>query len=119
MAYSGPAISVHVTISVDPSNRDAFLSALKPTFDKVITEPLNIFFEIYEDAKTPGVFKLVENWNMTLDHMMTVQRQKDYYKSYHKIVDPMFTQPLVVEIYNRMPGNEWASVKKDSYLGKS
>lgn len=74
MAYHGPALSVHVKITVDPSNTEAFLKALKPTFESVIAEPLNTFFEVYQDEKTPGVFKLMENWNATLDYMMNVSK---------------------------------------------
>lgn len=66
------SISVHVKITVDPSQIDAFLTALKPTFEAVIAEPLNTFFEVYRDDKNPGVFRLVENWDATVEYMMNV-----------------------------------------------
>ena len=72
MADTDPGLSVHVKVTVDLSNTDAFLTALKPTFNNVKAEPLNIFCEVYKDKNTPGVFKLVENWNATLEHMMNV-----------------------------------------------
>ena len=72
MTHTGPYLSVHVKVTVDPSNAEAFLKALEPTFKNVLAEPLNIFCEVYQDEKKPGVFKFVENWNATLDHMMNV-----------------------------------------------
>lgn len=72
MAGNGPSISVHVKIVVDPSKADEFLQALRPTFEKVIAEPLNTFFELYRDGQHPGVFKLVENWNATPEYMINV-----------------------------------------------
>lgn len=65
-------ISVHVTITIDPKDKDAFLTALKPTFDAVKAEPLNLFFEISYDEKNPGVFKLIESWNCTSEYIMSV-----------------------------------------------
>jgi quinol monooxygenase YgiN len=72
MAYTGASLSVHVKVTVDPSNIEAFLEALKPTFEKVKAEPLNIFLELYKDDRNPGVFKFIECWNASLDHMMNV-----------------------------------------------
>lgn len=72
MVNSGPSLSVHVKITIDPSDAEAFLKALQPTYEAVTAEPLNTFFEVYQDARTPGVFKLVENWNASVEYMRTV-----------------------------------------------
>ena len=77
MADTDPGLSVHVKVTVDPSNTEAFLKALEPTFINVKAESLNIFCEVYKDRNNPGVFKLVENWNATLDHMMNVSNVVD------------------------------------------
>lgn len=77
MVDTDPGLSVHVKVTVDPSNTEAFLKALEPTFSNVKAEPLNIFCEIYKDGNNPGVFKFVENWNATLDHMMNVSNVVD------------------------------------------
>ncbi|RYP37145.1 hypothetical protein DL768_010898 [Monosporascus sp. mg162] len=119
MAETSPSLSVHVKVTVDPSNSEAFLKALEPTYKNVIAEPLNIFAEVYKDENNPGVFKFVENWNATLDHMMNVQQHKPYYKHYHEVVEPMFIKPQEVEIFSRIPGNEWASVRKEFYPGRT
>lgn len=74
MPETNPGLSVHVKVTVDPSNTEAFLEALEPTFSNVKAEPLNIFCEIYKDGNDPGVFKFVENWNATMDHMMNVSK---------------------------------------------
>ena len=70
---NSPAISVHITITIDPSNNAAFLEALRPTFEAATQEPLNTSMEVFQDANTPGVFRIVENWNASIDYMMSVR----------------------------------------------
>ncbi|KAF3020294.1 hypothetical protein E8E14_013400 [Neopestalotiopsis sp. 37M] len=94
---------------------DEFLTHLKPTFDAVAADPLNTFFEVYQDPRTPGVFKLVENWNASVEYMMTVQTKKEFYKTYNEAIEPMVLKPHAVEVYSRMPNNQWVSVNKDAY----
>jgi hypothetical protein len=72
MSYTGPSVSLHVKYTVDPSNVDAFLEALKPAYDAVTAEPENIFFEVYTSASEPGVIKFVENWNASVEWLMSV-----------------------------------------------
>lgn len=73
MAAEAPSrISVHITITIDPVHTEAFLTALKPSFEHVTAEPLNTFFEVYKDEKQPGVFKIVENWDASVEYMMGV-----------------------------------------------
>lgn len=67
-----PQTSVHLKISVLPTHADTFLNALKPVFDAVVADPKNTFFEVYKDDENPGVFKLVENWNATVEYMKEV-----------------------------------------------
>ncbi|POS73082.1 hypothetical protein DHEL01_v208525 [Diaporthe helianthi] len=113
MASETPALSVHVKITVDPTKTDDFLKALRPTYEHVIAEPKNTFFELYRGT-TPGVFVIVENWNADSDYMFNVQIKKDYYRPYHAALKDMLLKPVEHEIYSRMPGNEWTSVKQDS-----
>jgi hypothetical protein len=42
-----------------------------------------------------------------------VQIQKEYYKPYFAITEPMFIKPREVELWERFPGNEWVVVKKE------
>lgn len=137
-------ISVHVTITIDPKDKDTFLAALKPTFDAIKAEPLNLFFEISYDEKNPGVFKLIESWNCTSEYIMSVsnsivtapfchdihvltndvcfkiqtQLQKDYYRPYRATVEPLLLKPFEVQIFNRL-GSEWASVNASAYPARS
>lgn len=133
--HSSPSISVHITITIDPSNNEAFLEALKPTFEAATKEPLNTSMEVFQDAKTPGVFRIVENWNASIDHMMNVrslpstlqshekpklihadeqvQRNKDYYKPYFAVTEPMYLKPLEATVYKRFPGKQWKCIKEN------
>ena len=81
---AAPFLSIHVKITVDPASEDAFLEALAPTFKNITAEPLNVFCEVFKDHQHPGVFKIVENWNATLDHMKNV-RFRPYVE--HVVVD--------------------------------
>ncbi|KAI0155726.1 hypothetical protein BJ166DRAFT_580519 [Pestalotiopsis sp. NC0098] len=106
-----PSISVHITLTIDPARVNDFLVALKPTFDAVKSDPLNTYFEVFQDPRTPGVFKLVENWNASPEYMMKVQTQKEVMKTYNRTIEPMVLKPHAVEVYSRMPNNQWVSVK--------
>lgn len=81
MVDTNSGLSVHVKVTVDPSNTEAFLEALEPTFSNVKAEPLNVFCEVYKDGNNPGVFKFVENWNATMDHMMNVSKAVGFIQS--------------------------------------
>ncbi|KAK8022728.1 hypothetical protein PG993_013495 [Apiospora rasikravindrae] len=115
MGNDESSVSVHVKITVDPSKTKDFLSALEVIFEKTKLEPLNTFLEVYRDDKTPGVFKLAENWNTTADYMLNVQIKKDYYQAYYAALQPILLKAPEVEMFSRMPDNEWASVRKECY----
>ncbi|KAF2189254.1 hypothetical protein K469DRAFT_683683 [Zopfia rhizophila CBS 207.26] len=115
MTYTGPSLSLHVKITMAPENAKAFLEALNPVYDAVVAEPENTFFEVYQSAEEPGVFKFVENWNATREWMVNVQLKKDYYKPYLEATKPMFIKPREIEMWDRMDGNEWVAITKDFY----
>jgi quinol monooxygenase YgiN len=48
------------------------LAALKPAYDAVIAEPENVFFEVYQNPQKKGEFKFIENWNASVERLMTV-----------------------------------------------
>ncbi|KAI1346395.1 hypothetical protein F5Y01DRAFT_319834 [Xylaria sp. FL0043] len=95
MAAKAP-ISVHVKLTIDPSKTEEFLRALRPIFAEISADALNTVIEIHGDGKNTGVFKLVENWDVTPEYMLNVQTKKDFHET-------------------RMPDNAWVSVAKDSY----
>ncbi|KAJ8120864.1 hypothetical protein O1611_g10254 [Lasiodiplodia mahajangana] len=115
MAAKKPSISVHVKLAIDPSKTEEFLRALRPTFEEISADPLNTFIEIYRDDKNPGIFKLVENWDVTPEYMLNVQTKKDFYKTYYAAIKSILLGPPEPEIFSRMPDNLWVSVAKDSY----
>ncbi|KAF2470908.1 uncharacterized protein BDR25DRAFT_303506 [Lindgomyces ingoldianus] len=108
-----PTLSLHVTITIAPENVTKFLEALKPAYDAVIAEPECTFFEVYQSAEEPGVFKFVENWKATREWMINVQFKKDYYKPYLTITEPIYIKPREHEIYDCMPGKDWVYVSKE------
>lgn len=47
------------------------------------------------------------------------QLKKDYYKSYYAAIESMLVKAPEAEILERMPGNEWVSIRKDAYPDRS
>ncbi|KAF1851579.1 uncharacterized protein K460DRAFT_37521 [Cucurbitaria berberidis CBS 394.84] len=111
--YTGPTVSLHVTITVAPENASKFLELLKPCYDAVTAEPECVFFEVYQNPEVPGEFKFVENWHASKEWIKTVQLSRDYYKPYVASTEPLWIKPRGLEILERMPGNTWLSIKKE------
>ncbi|KAI0205566.1 hypothetical protein F4808DRAFT_455792 [Astrocystis sublimbata] len=99
-------LSLHVTVNVAPKNITPFFEAFKPVYEKVIAEPKNLFFEVYQSVDFPGKITWVENWNGNPDWFMQDQITKDYYKDYLAITEPMFTKPREGEFFERT-GSEY------------
>jgi hypothetical protein len=66
------SLSLHVKYYIDPQKVPDFLAALRPAYEGVISEPENIFFEVYTSESEPGLIKFVENWNATPEWFMNV-----------------------------------------------
>lgn len=64
--------SLHVNITIDPSNVDAFLAAFRPVYEAVVAEPDCSFFEVFYSLDEPGVFRFVENWNKSREWFLEV-----------------------------------------------
>ncbi|KAF2868754.1 Afadin and alpha-actinin-binding-domain-containing protein [Massariosphaeria phaeospora] len=112
MAYTGPSFSLHVKITIAPENVQKFLDAAEVAFGLLADEPELTFFQMYQSADEPGVFKWVENWNATREWFLTVQIQKEYYKPYMAATEPLFIKPREVEFYERMQGKTWNVYKE-------
>jgi len=73
-ATATPQLSLHVTIQVAPENAEAFLAALRPTWAGCSSEPECLFFDVFQDPKTPGLFRFVELWSKDREWFETVYR---------------------------------------------
>lgn len=71
--YTGPSVSLHVSITVAPENTAKFLDLLKPVYDLVSAEPECVFFEVFQNPAVPGEFKFVENWHATVEWVRDVR----------------------------------------------
>lgn len=65
-------ISMHVQVTIAPSNVPRYHELMRPVFDAVVAEPECTFFEIYHDPANPGVLKWVENWTKDVKWLMEV-----------------------------------------------
>ncbi|KAH6673858.1 hypothetical protein B0J14DRAFT_541611 [Halenospora varia] len=108
-----PGLSLHVTITIAPENEEKFLAAFRTVWELVAAEPECIFFEIYKSATELGVFSWVEGWTKDQKWLMEVQLQKEYYKPYFAITEPMFIKPREFKIYEKLPG--WAKAKPEHF----
>jgi quinol monooxygenase YgiN len=122
MAYTGPAISLHVSITVAPENVQKFLEALKPAYDAVCAEPNNTFFEVYQKPDQPGTFKFVENWNADTQWMMEVRIFQPKLNTTVSVTSKLWTRPKTSFAYQAVyPRPNEARIKlvrfANSHLG--
>jgi len=116
MATTSPTLTMILKVTVDPSNVAAFLSALKPVYDGVSSTPECTFVQLLQSPAQPGVFKIVETWNATMEWLQTVQLKKPYYAVLAEKVQPLYTKPQEIEVWEGMPGGEWVGVSKEFYF---
>jgi quinol monooxygenase YgiN len=72
---SGPpymTISIHVKVTVDPSNVKPFIAAFNRAKAVSIALPECLSSELYVNPNVPGQFKYVEDWHATLEWIMDV-----------------------------------------------
>jgi quinol monooxygenase YgiN len=70
-------LSLHVTITIDPSDIGRFLAAFKPCYESVVAEPDCTFFEVFHSLDEPGVFRFVENWTKSQEWFLEVSYNWD------------------------------------------
>ncbi|KAF2502565.1 hypothetical protein BU16DRAFT_521289 [Lophium mytilinum] len=66
------SISVQSKITVAAENGPKFLTALKPVFDNVATNPACTYSEVFQDTQNPGTFRFIQNWNCTKEDLKEV-----------------------------------------------
>jgi hypothetical protein len=96
-----------------------------------------VYFEVFQNPQNPGEIRFIEHWNASVEWFATVsllytwtwkcrregadvnlkvlmkkqiQAQKDYYKPYQAVTEPMWIKPRELEIWSRK-GEEWRNVK--------
>lgn len=62
MSVSGSSCSLHVQITIDPKNVQAFFDAFEPAYKNVVAEPECTYFEVFQSLEDPGTISWVENW---------------------------------------------------------
>jgi quinol monooxygenase YgiN len=71
MALAAP-IYMHVTWTLTPGSEPAFYNALKSLRTHIISEPECILFNVLADQREPGVIRIVEGFDASLDWLNTV-----------------------------------------------
>ncbi len=104
---------LQVTICVDPSDIERFMTALRPVWKACIDEPQNLYFDVSHSPTEPGTFRFVEVWTGDQKWFEEVQLNKEYYAPYLDYTRPMWTKERVMIYSERMKG--WSSVT-DEYL---
>ncbi|OAL54225.1 hypothetical protein IQ07DRAFT_584802 [Pyrenochaeta sp. DS3sAY3a] len=114
--YTGPSVSLHVSITVAPENAQKLLELFQPCYEAVTAIPECVFFEVFQDPDTPGKFRFVENWNASRDWIFDVLLKKDLYKPYEAATKPLWIEPRKIEIWERLPGRPFLTVKQDMII---
>ncbi|KAF2458219.1 hypothetical protein BDY21DRAFT_341923 [Lineolata rhizophorae] len=97
---------------------DFFLEQLRPCWEAVVAEPECISFEVFRTDDNPEYvnFRFVECWAASIEWLMNVQLQKEYYKPYLAVTEPLFVKPREVKVFTCEP--DWV-VAKPSYFKPS
>lgn len=66
------AFELRVKITLDPKDKEKFLSHFKPVYDLVVAEPELAYFSFGENVQEPGVFTWTEGWAKGPEWFMTV-----------------------------------------------
>ncbi|KAF2423199.1 hypothetical protein EJ08DRAFT_652891 [Tothia fuscella] len=101
-------LTVHVTITIDPSNLPTFYSALKTLSEKLKQEPECLYLNVFEIAQSPGVVRLVEMWDADVEWMMNVQSKKEYYGPFFEVVEKIQVGERKVEVLAVKEGFKFA-----------
>jgi hypothetical protein len=65
-------LSIHVKVTVAPSDATSFIAAFNRAKAAAIAIPQCISSELYTNPNMPGQFKYVEDWNATIEWVMAV-----------------------------------------------
>ncbi|TFK35582.1 hypothetical protein BDQ12DRAFT_688005 [Crucibulum laeve] len=98
---STSGIILHNTLHIDPTKIDEYLKHLRPAWKAVCAEPECDFFEVSTNPQEPGVYRFTEGWNASLEWLITIQANKEYYKPYLAATEPLYIKPRVLEVFNR------------------
>jgi quinol monooxygenase YgiN len=63
---------------------------LRPCWAGCVAEKENLFFDVFQDPETPGLFRFVELWSEDKKWFFEVQFKKPYYKPYLDVTVPMW-----------------------------
>lgn len=75
-----------MNITIDPSNIGAFLTALKPVYEALVSEPNCTYFEVFHSLEEPGAFRFVENWDQTKEWFLEVRRRTLESNTYYSVL---------------------------------
>ena len=57
-----PGVSIHLTFTMDPKDKPAFLKQFKDLCAIIAKEEKCTFIETFQSATEPGVVRMIENW---------------------------------------------------------
>jgi quinol monooxygenase YgiN len=106
-----------VTVRIDQSNIDPFLTALRPCWEACSRETECIYFDIFHSPTEPGLFRFIEIWTKDEKWFREHQLTKPYYKPYEAIANPMLLEPKKMEFLER--ANGWSYVDKEYLTGSA
>jgi quinol monooxygenase YgiN len=68
-----PVYTHNVTPHAPLSNAELLVfEACHPSYEAVIAEPENVYFEVFQNPKKPGEIRFIKHWNASVEWFMNV-----------------------------------------------
>ncbi|CEL06314.1 hypothetical protein ASPCAL07420 [Aspergillus calidoustus] len=94
--------NIQATLFLAPEDTPRVLEALKPVYEQTIAEPECLSFQVYQLRDDPGQILLVEDWETPLERYMVERLKVDYMQEFFAIIQPLFTRPQEVKVFDRL-----------------
>jgi len=95
-------LTLFVTFYVQSSCIEKWKTAHRPVWTACAAEPEYIYFEIFQNPKKPGQFRLVEVWNESREWFEMKQLTKPYYGTLWEWSRPTWEKEIQIEYMERL-----------------
>lgn len=109
MSGAAKQLTLFVTFYIQSHLIETWKSAHRPVWDACAAEPECLFFDVFEDPKNVGRFRLVEVWSKDREWFEKEQLAKPYYATLWGKSKPTWTKDIEIEYFERL--GEGASYK--------
>ncbi|KXT13955.1 hypothetical protein AC579_4204 [Pseudocercospora musae] len=94
-------LTLFVTFKIKPDRIEEWKEAHRPVWAACAAETECLFFDVYSDPATPGMFRFVEIWSKSRQWFEKEQMTKPYYATLWPKSEPCWEEPAKIEYFER------------------